>query len=182
MADLEKLDRYLSSERSPHNSMALSDMDGFLTGILCSPDLIMPSEWLPVVWGTSEPDVKDLDEHIWAVQEVLGRYNEIARALNSDPAYVEPIFWQATEGHTITMDWCEGFNDAMQLRPDQWDELINTEEGQDLLYPITAHLFDENGVSRSGVSEQKLDTVLDDCAIRIPDIVPIIFAHWQSRR
>lgn len=50
------------------------------------------------------------------------------------------------------------------------------------MFPIRAHLFDENGVSAAGVSEQKLDMVLDDCAIRIPDVVPRIFKHWQSER
>lgn len=182
MPDLERLDSYLSSDRSPSNSMRLSDLDGFLTGILCSPDLILPSEWLPVVWGATEPDAEDVDDHIWATQEVLARYNEIAKVLNSAPSYLEPIFWHAPEGHVIAMDWCEGFSDAMQMRPIDWDNFIKTEQGRDLMLPIRAHLFDDNNVSLSGVSEDKLDAVLDDCAKRIPDIVPTIFLHWQSMR
>ncbi len=49
--DLDRLDSYLSSDDAPENCMMISDLDGFLTGVLCSPDLILPSEWLPVVWG-----------------------------------------------------------------------------------------------------------------------------------
>src|SRR4051794_22530891 len=45
--DLDVLDRYLLSDEAADNGMALSDLDGFLTGILVGPELIMPSEWLP---------------------------------------------------------------------------------------------------------------------------------------
>ena len=81
MIDLEKLSAYLMSEESPEHSMGLSDLDGFLTGVLCSPELIMPSEWLPLVWGSDEPVIKDGETHIWAVQEILQLYNEIAACL-----------------------------------------------------------------------------------------------------
>ena len=47
--DLEALDRFLMSDRSPSESMMLSDLDGFLTGIAVGPELVMPSEWLPII-------------------------------------------------------------------------------------------------------------------------------------
>ncbi len=49
--DLKALDRFLTSDRSPRESMMLSDLDGFLTGIAVGPELVLPSEWLPLVWG-----------------------------------------------------------------------------------------------------------------------------------
>ena len=35
--DLEALDAYLSSDESPENCMMLSDLSGFLHGVVCSP-------------------------------------------------------------------------------------------------------------------------------------------------
>jgi hypothetical protein len=35
--------------------MGLSDLDGFLTGIAVGRELILPSEWLSVIWGGDEP-------------------------------------------------------------------------------------------------------------------------------
>ena len=48
---LNTLDAFLSSDESPPDSMMLSDVDGFLTAIAVGPELVMPSEWLPVIWG-----------------------------------------------------------------------------------------------------------------------------------
>ena len=49
--DLDALDAFLLSDRTPENCMGLSDLDGFLTAIVIGPELIAPSEWLPIIWG-----------------------------------------------------------------------------------------------------------------------------------
>ena len=38
--DLDALDGYLMSDRAPDSSMGLSDLDGFLTGLVVGPGLI----------------------------------------------------------------------------------------------------------------------------------------------
>ena len=60
--DLDALDDYLMSEHSPDDSMGLSDLDGFLTGVIVGPELILPSEWLPVIWGGGEPEFETEEE------------------------------------------------------------------------------------------------------------------------
>ncbi len=160
--------------------MLLSDLDGFMTGVLCSPELIMPSKWLPVVWGGLEPDVDDLDTHTWAIQAVLERYNQIAAALNSEPPYLEPIFWRAPEGHSIAMDWCEGFMQAVHLQSELWDDLLKTEQGREWMFPVFAHLLDPDGNSLVGAKQEQLDALLDRSAEQIPETIPHIFAYWKS--
>ena len=182
MVNLKKLDAYLTSEDAPENCMLLSDLDGFLTGILCSPDLIPPSEWLPMVWRSKEPKVDDPDQHMWANRAILDRYNEIASFLNHEPPYIEPIFWQAKEGHVIAMDWCECLAEAYEIRQESWRELLVTPEGQAWMAPVFANLFDDDGVSLSGASERELDKVLDEAAKKIPEVVPNIFTYWKAQR
>ena len=112
----------------------------------------------------------------------MQRYNEIVAALNSKPPFLEPFFWQAKEGHVIAMDWCEGFMDAVALRKAEWDAFVETKRGKGWMRPIVNHLFDENFVSLSGVSERQLDAHLDRAAKKIPQTVPRIFSYWQSKR
>jgi len=39
------------------------------------------------------------------IDQIMQRYNEIVAALNHEPSQLEPVFWQAKEGHMIAMDW-----------------------------------------------------------------------------
>lgn len=56
-----RADVFLSSDQVSENCMTLSELDGFLAGILASPELIPPSEWIPCIWGDDEPAFNDLD-------------------------------------------------------------------------------------------------------------------------
>ena len=89
--DLEALDQFLMSEASPENCMQLSDLDGFLTGIAIGPELVKPSEWLPVVWGGDEPVFEDAEQAQTVIGTIMGRYNEILRVLDTDPEAYAPI-------------------------------------------------------------------------------------------
>ena len=83
-ADLDLLDAYLLSDQSPPECMLLSDLDGFLTGIAIGPEVVMPSEWLPHVWGGEEPV---FDDHLQAsaiLGTIMGRYNMILREIEAD--------------------------------------------------------------------------------------------------
>ena len=172
--DLEALDAYLSSDDSPDDCMMLSDMDGFLHGVICSPVMIPSEEWMPVALGADPVDVPE-----WVLNDVTDLYMGIAQGFVADPPVVEPIFWQAREGHVIAMDWCEGFMQAVALRPKEWLRL--TESGTDghLVAPIMVHLLDDNGNSVMGLPQEELDQVLDEAADAIPEAVAEIFSYWR---
>jgi uncharacterized protein len=155
----------------------LSDFDGFLTGIVCSPDLITPSQWLLIALGGQLTDVPfDI------IDLIMQRYNEIVAALNHEPPQLEPVFWQAKEGHVIAMDWCESLMDAFHLNSDSWNELLRSDTGRDWMFPILAHVVDDHDRSLVGASEVQMVALLESAADMIPETVPYIFAFWQSKR
>ena len=100
---LDELDQYLSSDESPEDCMMLSDLDGLLHGVICSPTPISSDMWMAAGLGAEPKELPD-----WVVNTLTDRYMEIAQGLAHDPMVVEPIFWQAKAGHLIAMDWCEG--------------------------------------------------------------------------
>jgi uncharacterized protein len=114
--DLDALDRFLASDVAPEHCMRISDLDGFLTGVAIGPELIMPSEWLPLVWGGEEPVFEDEEQARSVIGAVMGRYNEILRELDTDPEAYAPILWEGPGGEDIAGDWAEGFADAIQGR------------------------------------------------------------------
>ncbi len=56
VAEIDKLAEFLTSDETPEECMNLSTLDGFLTGLVIGPNTIMPSQWLPVVWGETKSD------------------------------------------------------------------------------------------------------------------------------
>ncbi len=173
MPDLQALDDYLSSDDSPDECMMLSDLDGFLHGVACSPVLISEEEWMAVAFGGSPDGVPD-----WVSQCITLIYNSIIQGLSYDPPEVEPIFWEAKEGHVIAMDWCEGFMEAVSLRPKQWLRLTESGTGGQLITPIMVHLLDESGNSMMGIPQEKLDETLAQAAEEIPKSVVAIYRFW----
>ena len=76
-ADLEMLDAFLMSDQAPENCMQLSDLDGFLTAVAIGPELVMPSEWLPMIWGDGEPEFETAEQAQGIINAIMVRYNEI---------------------------------------------------------------------------------------------------------
>ena len=74
----------------PPECLLLSDLDGFLTGIAIGPEVVMPSEWLPHVWGGEEPVFDDRQASA-ILGTIMGRYNTILR--EAEAGVFGPIFW-----------------------------------------------------------------------------------------
>jgi yecA family protein len=83
--DLELLDTYLMSADAPASSMGLSDLDGFLTGLAVGPELVMPSEWMPLIWGGDEPEFDTVEAANAILGTIMARYNEIVLCFDTDP-------------------------------------------------------------------------------------------------
>ena len=108
----------------------------FLTGIVVGPELILPSEWLPVIWGGEEPVFQTEDEMRTVLGTIMGRYNEIVACLDTDPDDFDPIFLEGPEGEVIASDWAGGFLDAVALRPMAWKPLIESDGAGILMAPL----------------------------------------------
>jgi len=92
--DFDALDDYLMSDHAPDDCMGLSDLDGFLTGFVVEPELIPPSEWLPVIWGGAEPELETDEEMRIVLGTIMGRYNEIVACFNTGATEFDHIFWE----------------------------------------------------------------------------------------
>jgi hypothetical protein len=62
-AHLDELRSMLWALAAEHDGLDLYGFDGFVAGLLVCPEMIMPSEWLPVVWGDDAgPGFESLDQ------------------------------------------------------------------------------------------------------------------------
>ncbi|MEO3480663.1 YecA family protein [Phaeobacter sp. CAU 1743] len=162
------------SDDSPEDCMMLSDLDGFLHGVVCSPAPISREEWLRKALGDAPDNLPK-----WVVETVDHLHGSIAKDLASSPSELSPIFWESADGHVIAMDWCEGFMEAVSLRPRDWLKLTASREHGHLMTPIIVHLFDDSGQSLLGIPEDELPKALDEAAKAIPTTVVGVHEFWK---
>jgi uncharacterized protein len=180
-SDLEALDHFLLSDRAPPDSMGLSDLDGFLTGLVVGPETIMPSEWLPVIWGGESPVYDNLEEAQTILAAIMGRYNEIARGLDADPEVVAPVFLEDRDGSVIAESWAEGFMEAVTLRADTWSRMIRDRDARMLLAPILALASDADGNPLLPVDLVKDAEMLATVHDMIPPAIVAIRQFWREQ-
>ena len=63
-------------------SMNLEQLDGFLAALICGPELVPPSKYLPMIWGdqTVFEDASSAQEFL---SLIMRHWNAIADTLNS---------------------------------------------------------------------------------------------------
>ena len=184
--DLDALDAFLLSDRAPEDSMGLSDLDGFLAGIAAGPELVMPSEWLPVVWGGGEPAFEDAEEARDIIGTIMGRYNEIVRTLGAAPDEFDPLFWEGPDdGRVVVTDWAAGFLDAVKLRPKAWEPLVRHAEAGALILPLLVLGADDPACLPFGLRpppREQVEALRAIGAEIVPDCVVGIHGFWRERR
>ena len=115
-ADLDRLDLYLSELGD--DAMLLSELDGYLAGVIVCPEMIQPSEWLSQVWGEGHV-FESPEEAQELLPIVMAFYNEVARAIGRPRTYV-PRLEADMDGSPLWELWASGFGRALDLRPWAW--------------------------------------------------------------
>ena len=140
--------------------------------------MILPSEWLPVIWGGGEPEFETEDEMRTVLGTIMGRYNEIVACFDSDPEDFDPIFWEGPEGEVIASDWAGGFLDAVALRTQAWRLLIEDDRANILMAP----LFLLNGDIKFDDSPNDENELLAEVSDMISTCIAGIHEFWQNFR
>ncbi len=182
LVDLAPLDEFLRSDRAPATAMMMSQLDGFLSGIAIGPIRVLPSEWLPMIWGDEEPVFDSVEEMRAVLGVVMSRYNEILSTLRQDPPEFAPVFGKVATGEWTAAGWAEGFISAISLRQRAWMPLIKRLEGRILLLPILLSCCDEDELAELGLDPIDYGQLVGDAIHCIPEAVSSIDDFWGERR
>lgn len=166
---LDRLNELLDALPVENMPMSLSELDGYVTGILACPEMIPPSEWLPEVWGeTGEAhfnDPKSADETIGAV---MTHYNTIAEGISRSLS-IEPIYEiDLNSDETLWEPWVDGFTRAMALRPDAWENLFDRADEETRSTMIFLRALQDIYIGNSNFSEEEIDEI----DLQAPDLIP----------
>ena len=165
---LRQLDDFLLSEAVGDDAMLLSELDGFLAGVIVCPDLIMPSEWLPVVWGEDGPEFDDERQAQIIVGLIMGHYNDIIHRL--DRGQYRPVYDIDTDDSILWETWIEGFVMAMRLRPEAWLAWAQNDDADlQRAWFVLGRLGELATTSPGDVEPMDIDEELENLA---PELIP----------
>jgi len=119
---LETIDFYFMRYGHDNSVVDVSELDGFFAALACAPDAVLPSRWMPAIWGGEDqaPAWKDKQEINDFTHVVFTLYNHVMQSMNDDD-YEALFLEREAEGktHTIVDEWCEGFLRGINL----WEPL-----------------------------------------------------------
>jgi uncharacterized protein len=111
-------------------AMNLEALDGYFSALICGPEPLSPSEYLPEIWGGDFAFESEAQ-----MNEIAGlssrHWNTIATGLESTlklrKAHL-PIILTASDGTSYGNDWALGFMRGVRMRSEGWRELMQSEE------------------------------------------------------
>ncbi|SFN82356.1 uncharacterized protein SAMN05660284_02343 [Formivibrio citricus] len=179
--EIDELAEFLYA-KAPTDALSISELHGFLSAVVIGPELVLPNEWLPLIWGNGEegePEFADQAhaEHILSL--IMRMYNSINDQVRDRPDEYFPIYMTAEEGNEPDIDdWCYGFMIGISLRHEAWQPLLEDEEMGDLLMPLIACAMEYCGDMPEG--EAVPAEVRIELAKAIPSLVPVVYACWHQ--
>lgn len=123
-------------------AMNLEQLDGFLAALICGPELVPPSKYLPMIWGE-----QTVFENASSAQEfsslIMRHWNTIADTLDSGEVYL-PLLLEDESGIAHGNDWANGFMRGMEFGKEDWALLLDDEDHGGSLISIFALANEHN--------------------------------------
>ena len=167
--ELDTLDALLLA-RTAEDGLLLSGVDGFFAGVVVCPELVMPGEWLPSIWGSSgDASLASAEEAQQLTNLLMRHYNDVAQTLAVSSAIYSPLFDEDTRsGEILWETWCEGFEIAMRFRPDAWQRIVESDDEEAASAVNMALALSDIARGRSDLSTDAIVALTQNA----PDIIP----------
>lgn len=163
-AELDRLGDLLEN-RGGDKAMNLEQLDGFFAALVVGPETVMPSEYLPEVFGgdmSNHSGFASRDEANEFFGLMMRHWNTIADTLFKDDVHL-PLLLEDEHGLASANDWANGFMRGMKMRSGGWSKLVNDEENGGCLIPMMmlAHEHDKDPKMRpEPISPEKREEVI----------------------
>lgn len=159
---------------------SVSRLHGFFCAVVSGP-LIMPSEWMAVVFGNDDEAAWDSLEQAERAMGLLTRlHNEAADGLRGERRFAIVIDRIGDEPDSIDLanDWCRGYLTGTSVRKNEWSQAFDAPELQQSFEGILRLGYHEGAAPVDPFEEDELyDALLDS----LPQAAVNIYEWWRQR-
>jgi len=120
--DKKSLKAVVDTIGKPEENFSLNELTGFLFGIAMTPEPLLPSQWLPIVFG-SEPGSNLVSGKLSeTVKTLTAVYNRLVASFHDNTLTFPFAMANLTQTELETLyEWVSGFDEALLLREEIWD-------------------------------------------------------------
>ena len=125
-ADCAALKGFLADPARPAGTLRYHELQGFFFTIACCPDLVSPSEWMPVVFADREAGYQSLEEANEILAGMMHLYNDVVRLARSESARlpgdceIRDDALANLEDDAPLAQWSRGFLHGHQWLEESW--------------------------------------------------------------
>jgi uncharacterized protein len=178
--EYEKLGDFLLSVKHDDAILDVSEFDGFITAVVSGPQTIMPSTWMPALWGGEDnaPVWDSLEDYQFIFNLMIRHMNTTASTLVENPLEFEPVFLESTvDGvtHCVVDEWCTGYMKGVALYS---VSAVTIPDMNELLAPIRQFANPDGWDDLEGKDHWEIRVLQE----RIAPAARAIHAYWLARR
>ena len=128
--EIEDLRKFLVSPQRPDGTLCFQELQGFLFAVASCPEMVRPSDWLPVISDDEDIGFKDQSEAERILSLIMTLFNQVNTAVMDRSDAMPPGCKFQTdidanfEEEVAISQWSRGFTLGHDWLADAWDEFV----------------------------------------------------------
>lgn len=155
---------FLEDSSRPSDTLKYHELQGFLFAVASAPELVKPSEWMPIVFGEQDAGYASLEEAQAVIGELMALYNsvnaavfETRAALPSDCQFRRESLANLDDDAPVSQ-WSRGFLHGHQWLEESWEAYVPAALEDELAAMLmTLSFFASKALAEAFCEETKLD-------------------------
>lgn len=139
------LKEFLASPQRPEDCLSYNELLGFLFAVACSPEVIKPSEWLPMIFNEQDAGYANMEEGKSVQQQFLDLYSTIhGQVMMRGVTLPSEITIQKQALDNVDGDlgqWCRGFIFGHEWLIELWRDYTPDELDEELVICVMVLSF-----------------------------------------
>ncbi len=183
-SELDRLEQLLISDLFHEEAMPLDMLQGLFCAVASAPDLISPSNWLPVALGDNP--VYATNEQAQEVLDLVMRfYSQTVQEIDEGHGITLYVF-PGEDGGDDLATWCDGFLEGVVLSQTDWYEHGDPERVEELLFPFMLlsgrlrEAAEEAGDPLPDTDEER--AMHDEAANSMGESIAAVYSYWLDKR
>lgn len=116
------LKTFLALAPEPDETFSYDELMGYLYGLAITPDIVLPSEWIPLIFNGTVPAYDSLDQVDTMNRCLMNVFNRLTAEFHNNTLDLPFDIRQLDRGELEKLyEWISGFEEALALRDDLWD-------------------------------------------------------------